>query len=242
MASGACSMSGMATRARAAIGVALSAGIAAVGVASCKEPTQITVDVVSGVPKAGFQGLAVWAASSAIAPGAPPPVASQANWLVGERRTVILTPDGDTARKLTVRVALFRTTSAVDGGNGRPVNAESCATSGLPDCLVATRTVSFVPGRRVYLPVTLHVKCADRTSPCAAGETCNAAGECVSDSADTCRDVGYAPEAPNLEGQLRCEPSGDLEPVPDRSARTDGGVNSSPDSTADAALRDAGPD
>ncbi len=145
-------------------------GLALVGtVASCQDPTQITLVVRTNVPYRTNVAMAMWSSTSGrIAPGAAPQATHGEPWLSdGLLGDLVVTPGGGKDDPLTLRVVL---------GVGR--DPAQCTDADSKGCIVARRKLAFVPHTRLRVPVVLWLGCEGVV--CSEDTTCNYVGKCVS--------------------------------------------------------------
>ncbi len=162
--------SGMSTPLRrpAVLGLVLVAAIA-----SCQEPTQITLVVRTNVPYRANVTMAMWSSTSGrIAPGTAPQAIYSEPWLSdGLLGDLVVTPGRSKDEPLTLRVVL---------GVGR--DPSQCSDANAKGCIVARRRLSFVPHTRLRVPVVLWLACDGVV--CGDDETCNYVGKCVPATVD----------------------------------------------------------
>jgi formylglycine-generating enzyme len=153
--------------------LAVALAVPVVVLASCQDPTQITVSLQTNVPfESGKTAFALWTSTGgSIAAGTPPQLTYAETWTenvpVGE---IAVTPSGDKSSPLLVRVVL--------GLGGK--NPAECLQATQKGCIVATRRLAFVRHTPLRVPVVLHLACEG--VPCSSDETCNYLGKCVSAS------------------------------------------------------------
>ena len=138
-------------------------------VASCQDPTQITLVVRTNVPYRDKVTMAMWSSTSGrILPGTVPQVIYSEPWLSdGLLGDLVVTPGGSKDEPLTLRVVL---------GVGR--DPAQCTDADSKGCIVARRKLSFVPHTRLRVPVVLWLACEGVV--CSEDTTCNYVGKCVS--------------------------------------------------------------
>jgi alpha-tubulin suppressor-like RCC1 family protein len=141
--------------------------------ASCRDATQVGVVLRSNVAYASGMNVGLWASHSGAE--ATPVVQSSEPWLGdGELGDVYVVPGaaGKDA-PLTPRVAL--------GLRGKPASACLNA-SDASGCIVAKRTLAFVPHTRLKVPIVLYAACEGVR--CSDDTTCSYLGTCVPASVD----------------------------------------------------------
>lgn len=171
--------------------VALVPLTALVVAASCREATQITVEITTDVPCVGLPDDAgatappepgLFSKSGRVAlwlsdPNTPQTVARScvtdgARSRVG---TIAIVPSGENDERVSVTVAI---------DSKDPTRSEQCNQGApSPDCIVARRTVGFIPHTPLTLPIHLSLACAGVVCDKAKGLTC-VDGQCVSDGVD----------------------------------------------------------
>ncbi len=142
--------------------------VLAASVASCQEPTQITLTVRTNVPYRPNVSMAMWSSSGGRIPqGSAPQVTHGEPWLSdGLLGDLVVTPRGGKDEPLTLHVVL---------GVGR--DPARCSSEDSKGCIVARRRLAFVPHTRLRVPVVLWLAC-DGVA-CGEDETCNYVGKCV---------------------------------------------------------------
>lgn len=161
-------------------GVIVGLACALVALASCRAPTEITIEGRTNVTYDASRGFAVaWSVGT---PGqvesASPTTETRAPWGAdGVLGTLVAVPGGAKDEAVSVRVVL-----AV----GR--DPALCTIASPEGCIVARRTLRYVPHENLSLPIVLYAACIG--VPCTADSTCNAFGECVPANVDptTCVD------------------------------------------------------
>ena len=151
---------------------------------SCRDATQITVDITTDVPCVGLPNDA--GATAPAEPGLFSKNGRVALWLTDPTtpQTVArsCTPDGARSRVGTIAIVpsgssddRVSVTVAIDSKD--PTRSELCnQTAPSPDCIVARRTVGFIPHTPLTLPIHLSLACAG--VDCEKGYTCDN-GSCV---------------------------------------------------------------
>lgn len=156
---------------------------------SCREPTQITVDLTTDLPCVGlpddagatrppvpgvFSGdgrVALWVAADTPSP-VPQVIARSCAQGASTAHvgTIAIVPSKSNDDRVVITAAInVRDPSKSDVCPGDPPS---------PDCIVARRTVGFIPHTPLTLPIHLALACAGVV--CKKGETCEN-GTCVSD-------------------------------------------------------------
>lgn len=189
--------------------------VVALGMESCREPTQVSVEARTNVVYRPGLVVAFTVGSPGQTETSEPTTDTREAWsedgFVGSLTVVPAT--GDTA-SLSVKLVL-----------GIDRATEACAPPKYEGCIVARRRLRYSPHERLRLPVMLYAQCKD--VPCDADTTCNALGQCVSAEVDCSAD-----NTCTLEGELGIDggpPISELDAAP-----TDG----APSSDEDAAPTD----
>ena len=139
----------------------------------CRTPTQITVEVTTEVACDGASTKANTTLSvgtlGADLDDKPPVVVTSTctkvddkTWRIG---SLVLVPSGDKGAEIAIRV--------VTGINKDPAK---CTAADSKDCIIARRSLRFVPHTELYLPIGLDVDCTN--VPCDSTTTC-VDGKCV---------------------------------------------------------------
>jgi len=164
---------------------------------ACREPTQVTLLLTTDASCTadGFQGLAVAVASQAALPRSAPIARSkrcEPGDLQASLGSIVVVPSENDDDAFAVRVV---------AGIGVPV--ESCTAPDYvlgPDdtaagrgCIVARRSLSFLPNTKLELPILLRQTCLN--VPCEVGNTC-VDGHCVDATVDVdkCAEEGSCAE------------------------------------------------
>jgi hypothetical protein len=154
------------------------------GMASCRAPTQVTVDLVGEIPYREGMKVTVQLAKAGEAEGAPVRVTAEGPWTYGGSvGTVVLGPNDDTT-PTDVRVVL-----ALDR------DPTTCTTSDAKGCVVYRRRVSFVPGESSEVRAVLRASCLGIF--CDAGTSCRADKSCGPLASD---EPGPPPASTEIEG------------------------------------------
>lgn len=142
---------------------AAAALVGAVGLA-CADPTQIVVKVSTDQPCSAFGKVEVRVAKTAAdLDTAVAQVTESTSCTNGDLGSLVVIPDKDDTAKVFVRALLSKA-------------ATDCTPPGA-NCIVATRTATFIPGKSVDLPVLLAATC--KGVACTPGQTC-VTGACAS--------------------------------------------------------------
>ncbi len=142
----------------AAVAVACAVGLA------CADPTQIVVKVSTDQPCSAFGKVEIRVARTAAdLDTAVAQVTESTSCSSGDLGSLVVIPDKDDKAKVFVRALLSKA-------------ATDCTPPGA-NCIVATRTATFVPGKSVDLPVVMTANC--KGVVCTAGQTC-VTGACTS--------------------------------------------------------------
>jgi hypothetical protein len=145
---------------------AIVAALVAVLLASCRDPTKITLVMSTDVSCADAHGAAIRAGSiGAVERSAPRTTTFQCdNGTIG---TLVVSPES----KNDASVA-FTVTLAVRG------DLSSCTPEqNYRGCIITRRELAYIPHTSLDLPMRLFANCID--VPCTEHTTCNALGRCV---------------------------------------------------------------
>ena len=200
-------------RARA-VGAAMAV-VAALGAASCQEPTQMRLvlrtDLPCGTPTTGapfaVNDVSIYVAAddatlrARMQAGTPSAYLSGcARGVGGELGTLYLTPSGSDLGMVAVMAGLVHATPA---GMARQ-SAETCTSASQENCLLSTRRFRYSAHQTGVVPVLLEASCVNHRPECAPGQTCRG-GLCTSDVVDPvegAKDAGVLPDAGNLDAAL----------------------------------------
>jgi hypothetical protein len=157
---------------------------------SCRGATQIVVDIRTNVPCANpsqWQGVAVYAGSPGLdVETKDPSLTSAACEADGHVGSIVLVPNGAKDGTVAVRVV---------AGLTRP--PDQCAAAGYKGCIVARRTVTFLPHEALDLTIALTSDCAD--------QACDALRTCINGSCTDARLTSSAPGDAAASGPtVRC--------------------------------------
>lgn len=183
---------------------------------SCKDPTEIVVDVHTNV---AFRPDLVTSFT----------VGARGDTESAFPTTEIRTPygaDGDVGSLVVIPGGAKDATVSIKVVMGIGREARDCSIANAAGCIIARRTLRYVPHTRLELPISLFTQCVG--VPCDADTTCNILGQCVP--------ATIPPEA--CAGEVCDVPGGSAPPagVP-ADASIEGGDGAAPN---DAAPRDAG--
>lgn len=188
----------------------------ATAVASCREPTQVTIEVRTDVPCSLVQKttITVGAPLDTEEDAAPTAVTSACEaGLVGSLVTV---PATSKSARLAVRVV-----------TGVDRDATQCsAADKYKGCIVARRRLAYVAHTPLFVPVFMNLSCKD--VPCDVRSTCNRLGQCV--PADVAADECSRPGGCTVTGDVPPADAGADATVP----AIDGGADALADRQADA--------
>ena len=216
---------------RSAAALGATAALLAVAIASCRDPTEVTLEITTDQPCGVLEGVA-------ITTGTLDSVGTQAAATVtrtctatptgGSFGTLVLTPSGAKDERFAVQVTGSIVVPVETCSSGTPVGPHALGTG----CIVARRAMPFLPHTRLYLPIELRKGCLDVS--CKPEETCND-GACVTatipDPSRCTTPTACAADADGGSGA-------DAFATPDAVADGDGLLDA-PDA-ADAALGEAG--
>ena len=142
-------------------------GLIAASVASCLDPTQITLDVRTDVRCELVRGLTIVGGRPGAVEGAPPTTETTRCLPSGEIGTLVATPKETKSDNVAFKVVM---------GVDRPV-ADCKSEDGYKGCIIQRRQVAFVPRTPITLPVYMLLVCVG--VPCDENSTCAANGKCV---------------------------------------------------------------
>lgn len=199
------------------LGIALAFALAMLG---CAQPTEITLELTTDAPCNGTVSVTVGSSLTNMGADASASTATCANGSTGTIGTLVIVPSGADNASVAIAVTLDEN----DGG--------TTCDAGAPGCIVALRSLSFVPHQNIVLPVALSKSCAAMSCP--AGETC-VDGTCV---AATIQDPKYcASEGCSL---VASSDGGPGDAGPDDVGQGDSGQadGASPDGLSEASLQD----
>lgn len=183
----------MSTLSRALFSVAaVSTVTAAIMLGACQGTTAIMLDLRTNVPCTGlapWQGVAVYVGSPGldVETKAPATTACDASGMIG---TLAVVPNAGRDAAVGIRV--------VAGITRKP---EDCAAAGYDGCIVARRSLSFVPHQELDLLIELTLDCA--------GNACDALHSCVNGACSEARlTTPIAAADAAAPGTVRCGESG----------------------------------
>lgn len=148
-------------------GVVVLVGLIAASVASCLDPTQITLDVRTDVRCELVRGLTIVGGRPGAVEGAPPTTETTRCLPSGEIGTLVATPKETKSDNVAFKVVM---------GVDRPV-ADCKSEDGYKGCIIQRRQLAFVPRTPITLPVYMLLVCVG--VPCDENSTCAANGKCV---------------------------------------------------------------
>jgi hypothetical protein len=192
--------------------------LSAVAIAtSCKDPTEIVVDVRTNVPYRTDIVTSFTVGTPGQTEGAFPTTETRAPFSpAGDVGSLVVVPGNAKDSAVSVKVVM---------GIGR--EARDCTTANAQGCIIARRTLRYVPHTRLDLPITLYSACIG--VPCDPDTTCNILGQCVP------ADVG---DASACAGGVCDVPGGNPPPAGSTVAAVDVAPDASPG--GDAAPKDSG--
>jgi len=187
----------------------------ALSLVDCREPTQVTLEISTDAECTDVRGTTIGVGKLVALENKPAVAETAACSSSGRIGSLVVVPSGDKDEEVTIRV--------VTGVGKSP---EACVNDGFKGgCIVARRTMRYLPHTPLNLPIEMNVDCLD--IPCEATETCFK-GQCVSPKIDPVKcDLGA------------CRPTAGDGGAPD--GDVDAGVDAEPDVSVDAAP-DASPD
>lgn len=177
--------------------LALAAGAVASApllLASCQDPTQISVLVRTNVPYRPNVTMALWSsAGGQIAPGTSPQAVYREPWLSdGQLGDLVITPSGAKDGPVTLQAVL-----------GIDRDPTTCTDKDAKGCVVTRRKLAFVPHTRLRVPLVLHLACDGVV--CSQDTTCDYLGKCVAATVDP--DACASPAGCTLPGDETVKPS-----------------------------------
>ncbi len=162
---------------------------AALMVAACRDPTQVTLEISTDVPCADLTSTSITTGVLTRLEGRDPSAETQrCDAATGRIGSLVLVPSAGDSAEVAVRVI---------AGIGR--SPDECVANGyVGGCIVARRALRYIPNRPLLVPVEMSSLCRD--VPCDEDETC-VRGACVSaqipDPRDCARPRGCTPLAPD---------------------------------------------
>ena len=208
-----------------------AAAVVALASPACRTPTTITLELRTDLPCGQVSESSIAVGKLATLRDAPAAAGTErCDAATGTIGTLVLVPSGENDAEVAVRVVT---------GVGK--TAEDCVRDGfLGGCVVARRSLRYIPNTSLFLPVTMQASCLDL--PCDDDKTC-VDGRCVSatipDSSQCTTEAGCelalgADAGPPDAGREVGAPDTGIPDVsPDTTSMMDGG--------ADATTGDTGP-
>ncbi|MCC6668315.1 MAG: hypothetical protein IT375_31515 [Polyangiaceae bacterium] len=146
-------------------------------VPACREPTQLTLHLSTDAKCVDVKGTSITVgAHGKLEDKDPVARTTECSAATGQVGTLVVVPSGSKDDQVSVRVVT---------GVGK--SAEACVKDGyVGGCIVARRTLRFLPHTSLDLPIAMSVDCLD--VPCEATQTC-LEGKCVS-AATQCTGAG----------------------------------------------------
>jgi outer membrane protein assembly factor BamB len=138
-----------------------------IGTPHCQQPTEVTLAITTNVPCAQLQGVTITVGPASEVETMPPGTQTQACSTSGNVGTIVVVPSGDKSSAVDIKV--------VGGVNRDP--STCVAPSYGTGCIVARRSLEFIPHTPLVLDVMLSQDC--NGVACAADETCTN-GACTS--------------------------------------------------------------
>jgi hypothetical protein len=191
-------------RARTTVVCLAALVVGSVAMPACRTPTEVTVNITTDVPctKEAWKGIAVYAGSPGLdVETKAPSLTSTACDAAGNVGSIVLVPSGSDDADIEVRV--------VAGVARAP---DDCATYGYDGCIVARRSLAFIPHEALSLTMALEGACignaCDPLHTCVAG-VCDDATLTSSTQAGT--DAGAtAPTVRCGDNGVTCPTSGEI--------------------------------
>jgi len=142
-------------------------------VGGCRQPTEIVIEVSTDVPCAELRSTDLWTGRLLTDLGSKGPVArTMACDSSGRIGSLVVLPFGEDSQPVAVQVAT----------SFAPADPDQCARDGRgPGCIVARRSLNFLPHTKLLLPIAMRKSCEDK--PCRVSQTCNR-GACVPAAVD----------------------------------------------------------
>ena len=178
------------------LGLTVLAASAATAIASCRGATEILLDIRTNIPCSGaakWHGIAVYTGHPGIdVETRAPTTTSTACGADGQIGTLAVVPNAANDAEIGLRI--------VAGITRAP---EDCAAHGYEGCVVARRTLTFLPHETLPLTINLDSECT--------GLGCDALHSCTNGS---CTDSRVTPTAqmpdagPSITGPVRCGDDG----------------------------------
>ena len=148
---------------------------------ACRAPTEITLELTTDVPCASLSDVAITTGPATAPEGSAFTVlTSQCDAATGRIGSLVLVPSGASDDAVAIKVTA-RVQQAGDPATG------PCVAPYGPSCIVARRTLRYLPHTPLTLPVPLSRSCVGL--PCAPNETCDR-GVCR--PVDECGETGCA--------------------------------------------------
>jgi hypothetical protein len=167
--------------------------VAILGVAhlsgACRNPTEIELDIWTNVPctdSIQWQGVAVYTGEPGLDLEAKAPaMASPACDSAGHVGTLVVTPSGPDNEQVGIRVVA-----------GLAREPEDCGANGYAGCIVARRTLNYVPHETTPLRIDLDSSCI--------GHACDLLHTCVDGACDDARVASPPGDASAVSTTVRC--------------------------------------
>jgi hypothetical protein len=138
-------------RSRVTAVVISALAVGAIAGPACRTPTEVTVNITTDVPctKEAWQGIALYAGSPGLdVETRAPSLTSTSCDASGNVGSIVLVPSGSDDADIEVRV--------VAGVTRAP---DDCATYGYDGCIVARRSLAFIPHESLSLTIALQGAC-----------------------------------------------------------------------------------
>lgn len=205
----------MRRRAGWAVRAASAAFVGVLAVASCREPTSLSIEVRTNVPwRAGIR-TSFTVDRPGRAESTPPATISTSSWgsdgLVG---TLTAVPESSSDASVSVKIVM-----------GITRDPTQCLAANYVGCIVARRQLRYRPHERLVLPISLFEKCTGQS--CDPSSTCNYLGQCVPAAVDCLDNTCSSPADPPLasDGGLPGEASTDDRVIAGDGAPADGPIS-----------------
>ena len=148
----------------------------------CREPTKVTLDVLTSANCADVGTTSVTVGPAGGLESLAPTTATRTGCNNGAIGSVVLVPEHDPDSPLAFKVV-----------TGIRKNSEDCKAPDYKGCIVARRSLAYVPHNPLTIHIQMELACVD--VPCGPFETCKR-GACViaecSSDLNSCDDFGAA--------------------------------------------------
>lgn len=161
--------------------------VSAASAASCRTPTQVTVELSTDVDCAAFIEASVTAHRATADAAVPSGTTRSCDGSSIPHRigSIVIVPSASKDAAFGVTAAAAVSLGPLAEGS-QATRAEEClvpAASRPANCVVSRRTLRFLPQRDLVLPIVLSAACLQMRTPCADDQTC-IDGRCVDPAVD----------------------------------------------------------